>query len=95
MHCFSKSLIVICRYHHFTHRAANHCCQSLSLSHTDEGGGGGHKVSTLLKSIILSFQNGYFKKKSFHTIYTIWPDFNSDTMASNESETSLYDVTLY
>ena len=29
MHCFSKSLIVICRYHHFTHRAANHCCQSL------------------------------------------------------------------
>ena len=29
MHCFSKSLIVTCRYHHFTHRAANHCCQSL------------------------------------------------------------------
>ena len=31
MHYFSKSLIVICRYHHFTHRAANHCCQSLSF----------------------------------------------------------------
>ena len=30
MHCFSKSLIVIRRYHHFTHRAANHCCQSLN-----------------------------------------------------------------
>ena len=30
MHCFSKSLIVIRRYPHFTHRAANHCCQSLS-----------------------------------------------------------------
>ena len=30
MHCFSKSLIVIRRYHHFTHRAANHCCQSLT-----------------------------------------------------------------
>ena len=29
MHCFSKSHIVIRRYHHFTHRAANHCCQSL------------------------------------------------------------------
>ena len=29
MHCFLKSLIVIRRYHHFTHRAANHCCQSL------------------------------------------------------------------
>ena len=29
MHCFLKSLIVICRYHHFTYRAANHCCQSL------------------------------------------------------------------
>ena len=25
MHCFSKSLFVIRRYHHFTHRAANHC----------------------------------------------------------------------
>ena len=31
MHCFFKSLIVIRRYHHFTHRAANHCCQSLTL----------------------------------------------------------------
>ena len=30
MHCFSKSLVVIRRYHHFTHRAANHCCQSLT-----------------------------------------------------------------
>ena len=30
MYCFSKSLIVIRIYHHFTHRAANHCCQSLS-----------------------------------------------------------------
>ena len=29
MHCFSKSLIVIRRYHHFTYRAANYCCQSL------------------------------------------------------------------
>ena len=29
MHCFSKSLIVIRRYHHFAPRAANHCCQSL------------------------------------------------------------------
>ena len=29
MHCFSKSLIVIRRYHHFTHRAAIHCYQSL------------------------------------------------------------------
>ena len=35
MHCFSKSLIVIRRYHHFTHRAANHCCQSLSLVPTE------------------------------------------------------------
>ena len=32
MHCFLKSLIVIRRYHHFTHRAANHCCQSLKES---------------------------------------------------------------
>ena len=31
MHCFSKSLVVIHRYHHFTHRVANHCCQSLNL----------------------------------------------------------------
>ena len=30
MHCFSKSLIVIRRYHHFTHRAANRCWQSLN-----------------------------------------------------------------
>ena len=30
MHCFLKSLIVIRRYQHFTHRAANHC-QSLRL----------------------------------------------------------------
>ena len=30
MHCFLKSLIVIRRYHQFTHRAANHCCQSLN-----------------------------------------------------------------
>ena len=29
MYCFLKSLIVIRRYHHFTQRAANHCCQSL------------------------------------------------------------------
>ena len=30
MHYFSKSLIVIRRYHNITHRAANHCCQSLT-----------------------------------------------------------------
>ena len=30
MHFFFKSFIVIRRYHHFTHRAANHCCQSLN-----------------------------------------------------------------
>ena len=30
MHCFSKSLIVIRRYNHFTFRAANHCCQCLT-----------------------------------------------------------------
>ena len=34
MHCFSKSLIVILRYHHFTHRAANHCCQSLRIDNS-------------------------------------------------------------
>ena len=39
MHCFLKSLIVIRRYNHFTHRASNHCCQSLSyhLSETELG----------------------------------------------------------
>ena len=31
MHCFLKSFIVIRRYHHFAPRAANHCCQSLTL----------------------------------------------------------------
>ena len=40
MHCISKSLIVICRYHHFTHRAANHCCQSLSEGDAGKTRGG-------------------------------------------------------
>ena len=35
MYYVSKSLIVICGYHHFTHRAANHCCQSLTRSLAD------------------------------------------------------------
>ena len=30
MHCFSNSLVVIHRYHHFNQRAANHCCPSLT-----------------------------------------------------------------
>ena len=31
MHCFPKSPIKIRKYHHFTNRTANHCCQSLNL----------------------------------------------------------------
>ena len=31
VHCFPKSLIKSRKYHHFTNRTANHCCQSLTL----------------------------------------------------------------
>ena len=32
VHCFPKSLIKSRKYHHFTNRTANHCCQSLNYS---------------------------------------------------------------
>ena len=31
VHCFPKSLIKSRKYHHFTNRTANHCCQSLNV----------------------------------------------------------------
>ena len=48
MHCFWKSLTVIRRYHHFTHRAANHCCQSLKLPTTHVVYIKGHFFKTLV-----------------------------------------------
>ena len=30
VYCFPTSLIVSLKYHHFTNKPANHCCQSLN-----------------------------------------------------------------
>ena len=49
MHCFSKSLIVIRRYNHFTNRAANHCCQSLTRDNTNT-----KKLTTYFRAIGLT-----------------------------------------
>ena len=86
MYCFLKSLIVIRRYHHFTQRAVNHCCQSLKGDYIRL------KQKCIRKSISLLLLHCYCWRT---TLLIIIHGNNNSVILNEEAQRRLYERFLW